>query len=488
MFRVFSRSRIPRSAIAFGIFLLVTLLLGMMLTASPAAQGASLQQPFAVSQTLAATGPYTVFLPIVARPDTKALYSSWSMQFYGQLAASTGFGYATAAGVHWSRLGVSWASIEPTNTSPENYQWSSLDQSIAAATAANVNLVVTLQGNPSWAAATEDGPVYNLNDFKQFAGAIAARYPQVQYWEIYNEPDNVNYFGNQAAAYAAHLNAAYTAIKAANPAAKIVMGGVAMDWFTDQGGSFVRSFVNNMLAACTQPCFDVGNFHYYPVFRGKWESYGRDIIGKANALRQMLLAKGYNRPIMSSETGWVYSTIPGTDWGGEAIQGRYVPKTFVRGIAAGLLTTNWYAMLDVDPSQPGVLGGTFPSFQLRQAYQALQQLSQQLGAAKYQRALTQAETGSRYLEGYMFTDDTGVHGTDRIDVIWYDCPGLIVDTPDLPSDCLNAAVYTVPAAPIGVSDHLGGAMRILTDGSDGVIDGKVSLAINRDPVYIHYNP
>ncbi len=410
------------------------------------------------------------------------------MQFYGQLSASTGFEYATAAGVYWSRLGLSWQTIEPTNTVPENYHWSSLDQSIAAAAAAKVKLVVTLQGNPSWAAPTEEGPVNNLNDFKQFAGALAARYPEVQYWEIYNEPDNINHFGNQAAAYAAHLNAAYTAIKAANPAAKIVMGGVAMDWFTDQGGSFVRSFVSDMLAACTQPCFDVGNFHYYPVFRGKWESYGRDIIGKANALRQMLSDKGYNRPIMSTETGWVYSTIPGTDWGGEAIQGRYVPKTFVRGIAAGLVTTSWYAMLDADPSQPGILGGSYPSFQLRQAYQALQQLSQQLGAAKYQRALTQAETGSRNLEGYTFTNYEGVHGTDRIDVIWYDCPSLIVDTPDLPSDCLNAAVYTVSAAPIGVSDHLGGAMQILTDNSDGVVDGKVSLAINRNPVYIHYNP
>ena len=488
MFYVLSRSRILRSALAFSIFLLAALLLGTMLTASPAAQGASLPQPSAVSQSLAVTEHYTVFLPMVTRPDPRAQYSSWAVQFYGQLSARTGFEYATAAGVYWSRLGVSWQTIEPTNTVPANYHWSSLDQSITAAAAAKVKLVVTLQGNPNWAAPTEEGPVNNLNDFKQFAGALAARYPEVQYWEIYNEPDNIDHFGNRAAAYAAHLNAAYTAMKAANPAAKIVMGGVAMDWFTDQGGSFVQSFVSDMLAACTQPCFDVGNFHYYPVFRGKWEKYGRDIIGKANALRQMMSDKGYNRPVMSTETGWVYSTIPGTDWGGEAIQGRYVPKTFVRGIAAGLVTTSWYAMLDADPSQPGILGGSYPSFQLRQAYQALQQLSQQLGAAKYQRALTRAETGSRNLEGYTFTSYEGVHGTDRIDVIWYDCPGLIVDTPDLPSDCLNAAVYAAPAAPVGVSDHLGGAMQILTDNSDGVVDGKVSLAINRNPVYIHYNP
>jgi len=97
---------------------------------------------------------------------------------------------------------------------------------------------------------------------------------------------------------------------------------------------------------------------------------------------------------MSTETGWVYSTIPGTDWGGEAVQGRYLPKTFVRGIAAGLVTTNWYAMLDADPSQPGILGGSYRHSRCGKHIKRCRQLSQQLGAAKYQRALTQAETGS----------------------------------------------------------------------------------------------
>ena len=488
MFRLSDRSRILRRIVVFSLSVLVAML-AMMQTASPAAEGASSQQHLsAVPYQLLATETYTVFLPLVMQPDLRGIYSSWAVQFYGQLTAGTGFEYATAAGVRWIRLAVAWSYIEPTNTTPDNYNWYSLDQSIAAARAAKVNLVVTLGDNPSWAAPTPNGPVNNLNDFQQFAGAMAARYPDVQYWEIYNEPDNIYNFGNQPAAYAAQLNAAYTAIKAANPDAKIVMGGVAMDWFTDQGGGFARNFVNDLLTACTQPCFDVGNFHYYAVYRGKWEPYGRDIIGKANALRQMLSAQGYTRPIMSTETGWVYSTIPNTDWGGEAIQGRYVPKTFVRGIAAGLITTNWYAMIDADPSQPGLVGGLYPPFQVREAYTATLTLSQQLGAAKFERALTPAETGSPNLEGYMFTNYEGAHGTERVDVIWYDCPSLIVDTPDLPVDCLDAAVYTVPTAPVGVSDHLGGAMQILADGSDGVLDGKVSLAIDRNPVYIHYNP
>ena len=118
--------------------------------------------------------------------------------------------------------------------------------------------------------------------------------------------------------------------------------------------------------------------------------------------------------------------------------------------------------------------------------------SQQLGAAKYERPLDQAETGSPTpagsLEGYVFTNYAGAHGAERVDIIWYDCRSMIVDTPDLPFDCLNSAAYTVSATRIGVTDHLGGAMQILTDGSDGQFDGKVSVLINRNPIYIHYNP
>jgi hypothetical protein len=43
-------------------------------------------------------------------------------------------------------------------------------------------------------------------------------------------------------------------------------------------------------------------------------------------------------------------------------------------------------------------------------------------------------------------------------------------------------------AKIGVTDHLTGSLQILTDASDGVIDGKIKLMVDRNPIYIHYNP
>jgi hypothetical protein len=61
---------------------------------------------------------------------------------------------------------------------------------------------------------------------------------------------------------------------------------------------------------------------------------------------------------------------------------------------------------------------------------------------------------------------------------------LIVGIGALPADCLNAAPYTVSASKISVVNHVTGAAQIYTDNGDG----KITLAINTNPVYIHYQP
>jgi hypothetical protein len=58
----------------------------------------------------------------------------------------------------------------------------------------------------------------------------------------------------------------------------------------------------------------------------------------------------------------------------------------------------------------------------------------------------------------------------------------------LPLDCPNAAPYRIAATHVGIVDHLDGILQIRSDADDGTLDGKVTLTINRDPVYIHYNP
>ena len=49
-------------------------------------------------------------------------------------------------------------------------------------------------------------------------------------------------WGPYGADYAQMLCAVYPAVKAASPNARIVLGGIAYDWFQEDGGPFVRGF------------------------------------------------------------------------------------------------------------------------------------------------------------------------------------------------------------------------------------------------------
>ena len=69
----------------------------------------------------------------------------------------------------------------------------------------------------------------NASDFANFATAAARRYPQIQVWEIWNEPNIVPYWQPKpdAVKYTALLKAAYIAIKAVNPNAIVLTGGTS---------------------------------------------------------------------------------------------------------------------------------------------------------------------------------------------------------------------------------------------------------------------
>ena len=54
------------------------------------------------------------------------------------------------------------------------------------------------------------------------------------------------------------------------PTSKVLFGGVAFDWFHEDGGHFVRSFVNDVLAIDKGQHFDYFNYHAYPAYSATW--------------------------------------------------------------------------------------------------------------------------------------------------------------------------------------------------------------------------
>jgi hypothetical protein len=414
---------------------------------------------------------YHTFLPVLVH--NYPLGSAFGVQMYGSLSASTGFTYVVESKAGWVRFAVLWSLVEPDNRSPENYNWANLDMSVQNAQNAGVNAIFTIEGNPTWAAARSGGPVTNTADMQEFVSAIVARYPFVRYWEIYNEPDRVGHFGNKGKTYAELLKSLYPVIKIANPQAQVVMGGLASDWFVDQGGPFDRNFLTDTLTYCTGTCFDVANFHYYPGFRSQWESYGRDIIGKANYVRQILNAHGYSRPIFATETGWPAATHTGSP----ELAARYVPKVFARSLAADLRSTIWFAMLDADSSSPGLLDSTsLPGYLIpRPGYTAFQTLTALLAGGKYVETVPLSSP----LEGYQFL----VRGK-RLDVYWYDCPSMVVPPGQ---DCGSTMPLKIAAAQITKYDLFGNKTSV-KDIDDGVQDGAITFDVGTSPIYVSYGP
>jgi len=191
----------------------------------------------------------------------------------------------------------------------------------------------------------------------------------------------------------------------------------------------------------------------------------------------MLATYGYTRPVISTETGWPSASF----WGSSELQARYVPKAYVRGYAAGLPLAIWYAMIDADSSNPGLLG---PGLMPRPSYAALQTVASRLGPARFVRTIPITETGSPNLEGYQFSAP-GLSGGKRLDVYWYDCPSVSSGSP--PVDCDDVAPLRIAAARVARIDKLGTRL-IVDDTDDGYRDGFVTLGVLSSPIYIDYEP
>jgi len=140
------------------------------------------------------------------------------------------------------RRSFNWGSVETSATS--GYNWSGTDAWIAAATAKGIKIMAVASQAPAWATngrgAGNKYPEGHQSDFYDFCAAAAARYPQVAYWEIMNEPDLNSWTSAQVAEI---LIGAANAVVGARPAAKCI--GICT------AGSFARlsTFVTPILNA-----------------------------------------------------------------------------------------------------------------------------------------------------------------------------------------------------------------------------------------------
>ena len=176
---------------------------------------------------------------------------------------------------------------------------------IERAERAGLELLVVVHQQPS--GGYEDRTRVYL-DFADFVAARAADFPNVRYWQLWNEMDVAftDVFGagrdgislrERGRNYARMLSVAYPAIKRANPSAIVVTGGIASG--IEDG--FLRGMYDG------EARYDVLAIHSYgfPV-AGSFRDRGREA-------RRIMAEHGDSRPLWNTEFGMESAVVP-PDW------------------------------------------------------------------------------------------------------------------------------------------------------------------------------
>ncbi len=420
-----------------------------------------------------------------------------------QMPGNTGqsspyYDYMIDSGSSWIRVPIAWWLIEPEKHNPAVYNWNSADTFTQAAqpSQGELKLIVTIAGNPEWAAELRNGPIdpEHIGAYAAFFAAAVERYdgdgiddapgsPKVNYWEIYNEPDrglgsaapSTVGWGYDGDKYAALLEVIYPVMKAANPQAQLVMGGMAYDWFEDQGGPYVREFLDDVLTAGGGDYIDIMNFHVYPPYWFNWTSpRSPGLLEKANFVMDKLASYGYpNMPFLITEAGWHSNDHPSVP-GDPETQARFVVEFYTQSIAAGSETLIWFKLYDDPLGAYAFMNGLVTNIDNgplapKLAYMAFQTALKEIGSADFHRILPDGETGHSRMEAYELRDPILKR---TVYVAWMD-----------PIDTTVVAPLRVPAS-VAIVRTIYDSAHLVYDSQDGQVDGKVTVDVGGQPVFI----
>ncbi len=174
--------------------------------------------------------------------------------------------FRVAQGMHarYLRCAFSWDAIEK---SPGEYDWKFWDMLVDEAQKAGVELSPYVAYTPRWAAKSQDEfwsqPPRDPASYAEFMYKIVERYRgRIHSWEIWNEPDNPDYWKGSAGKFAELVRGAAIKMRQADPSVVLLLGGMSHG-----PGPFFRSLLSDYQIA---GYVDVIAMHAYP------ESWGEE--------------------------------------------------------------------------------------------------------------------------------------------------------------------------------------------------------------------
>src|SRR4051794_40724430 len=214
-----------------------------------------------------------------------------------------------ATGVRTVRRVFSWASAQPDQSQPPSF--ADTDALVARAARNDIEILPIVMYAPVWARENADDPASpprNDDDYVAFLNALVARYgpngsfwPEhaglpkrpLRIWQIWNEPQLPYQWGdneNWQTSYGKLLNAAYPALKKADPGSRVVLAGAtnfawdALESLYDKGNIKGK--------------FDIAALHPYTGSAGR-------VVKAANLFRAVLKKHGDGRkPVWITELAW----------------------------------------------------------------------------------------------------------------------------------------------------------------------------------------
>ena len=213
---------------------------------------------------------------------------------------------ARGVGVRWSREQISWETLEPT---PGTFLWEPYDRTFDAAQRAGTRVLGLLGYCATWARRDEKAytsPPRDVDAYAAFVFRVVERYKdRIHDWEIWNEPDSPGFWPPKpdAAEFTALLKAAYHAAKRADPACRVLNGGLLVgvnhrdNW----------TFLEEMYAHGAGEAFDALAWHAYCDPKSPDEGGYVRSIAKLKAI--MAKHGDAAKPVWFTEEGW--ATAPG---------------------------------------------------------------------------------------------------------------------------------------------------------------------------------
>jgi hypothetical protein len=169
------------------------------------------------------------------------------------------------AGFRWVKQEFAWREIEAHGKGA--FDWSRTDRVMDQIDAHGLKVIARLGVQPEWAGGgfPEVGPPNNLQDFADFAAAVAARYKgRIDAYQVWNEPNLAREWGNRPpnpAEYTEMLRVTYQAIKAVDPFPIIISAGLAPTTRNDDVARPDTYFIQGMYDAGAKPYFDALGAH-----------------------------------------------------------------------------------------------------------------------------------------------------------------------------------------------------------------------------------